>query len=82
MTKLDDDDHDGEEDDDDNDGEEDDDDHDDEEDDDDATIVICNVRSSSCPPGQSSLAQGAQEREGVNILLGEPVSPNFFQESF
>ena len=68
LTKLDDDDHDG--------------DHDDEDDDDDATIVICNVRSSSCSPGQSSPAQGAQEREGENILLGEPVSPNFFMKAF
>ena len=66
LTKLDDDDHDGEEEDD--------------------TIVFCNVRSSSsskgCSPGQSSQAQGAQEREGVNILLGEPVSPNFFRRAF
>ena len=66
LTKLDDDDHDGEEEDD--------------------TIVFCNVRSSSsskgCSPGQSSQAQGAQEREGVNILSGEPVSPIFFKKAF
>ena len=72
APQEDDDDHDG-----DHDG-----DHDDEDDDDDATIVICNVRSSSCSPGQSSQAQGAQEREGENILLGEPVLPNFFMKAF